>query len=111
MVSVEPSQDLNLLLYVFRYIVILDHVFYQSFLIINELHFSYLEDKCVQLHSEVIQKVLETKDEHCRAVKMSESFIYPIDVKYPFTMNAEDIKCYSLTEIARAKVKGQEKCS
>ena len=39
---------------------------------------------------------------------MSKSFIYPIDVQYPHTMNVEDIKCYSLTEIARAKVNGQE---
>ena len=39
---------------------------------------------------------------------MSESFIYPIDVKYPYTMHVEDIKCYSLTEIERTKVKGQE---
>ena len=66
------------------------------------------EAECVQLRSEVVQKVLEAKDEHCRAVEMSESLIHPTDVKYPFTMNAEDIKCYSLTEIARAKVKGQE---
>ena len=30
-----------------------------------------METKCVQLRSEVIQKVLEAKDEHCKAVKMS----------------------------------------
>ena len=27
--------------------------------------------KCAQLHSEIIQKVLEARDEHCKAVKMS----------------------------------------
>ena len=59
------------------------------------------EAECVQLRSEVIQKVLEVKDEHCKAVKMSESFIHPSDVRYPFTNNVEDVKCYSLTGIAR----------
>ena len=57
------------------------------------------EAKCVQLRSEVIQKVLEAKDEHCKAVRMSESFINPTDVKYPFSN--KDVKFYSLTEIAR----------
>ena len=32
---------------------------------------------------------------------MSESFIHPTNVKYPFTDNTEDVKFYSLTEIAR----------
>ena len=59
------------------------------------------EAKCAQLHSEVIQKVLEAKYEHCKAVKMSESFIHPTDVKYPFTDKMEDVKFYSVTEIAR----------
>ena len=59
------------------------------------------EANCVQLCSEVIQKILEAKDEHCKAVKMSESFIYPTNVKYPFTDNMKDVKFYSLTEIAR----------
>ena len=63
-----------------------------------------METKCVQLRSEVIQKVLEAKDEHCKAVKMSESFIHPTDVKYP---TKEDNKCYSLTAIARATVEGE----
>ena len=36
---------------------------------------------------------------------MSESFIHPSDVKYPFFHNAEDLKCYSLTEVARATIK------
>ena len=53
------------------------------------------EAKCAQLRSEVIQKVLEAKDEHCKAVKMSESFINPTDVKHPFTDNV-DVKFYSL---------------
>ena len=64
-----------------------------------------MKSKCVQLRSEVIQKVLEAKDEHCKAVKMSESFIHPTDVKYPFTK--EDNKCYSLTAIARATDEGE----
>jgi len=63
------------------------------------------EAKCAQLRSEIIQKVLEAKDEHCKAVKMSESFIHPTDIKYPFIDNTEDLKYYSLTEIARATVK------
>ena len=63
------------------------------------------EAECVQLRSEVIQKVLQAKDEHCKAVKMSESFLHPTDVSYPFTDNIEAAKCYSLTEIARVKVK------
>ena len=63
------------------------------------------EAKCAQLRSEIIQKVLQARDEHCKAVRMSESFIHPNDVKYPFIDNAEDFKCYSLTEIARATVK------
>ena len=63
------------------------------------------EAKCAQLHSEVIQKVLEAKDEHCKAVKMSESFIHPTDIKYPFIEHTEDLKYYSLTEIAIATVK------
>ena len=68
------------------------------------------EAKCVQLRSEVIQKVLEAKHEHCKAVKMSESFIHPTDVKYPFTHdNMEDVKFYSVTEIARGIIcKGEE---
>ena len=59
------------------------------------------EAECVQLRSEVIQKILEAKDEHCKAVKMSESFIHPTDVRYPFTDNMDNVKFYSLTEIAR----------
>ena len=60
------------------------------------------ETECVQLCSQVIQKVLEVKDEHCKAVKMSESFTHPTDVNYPFTHdNTENVKCYSLTGIAR----------
>ena len=67
------------------------------------------EAKCAQLRSEVIQKVLEAKDEHCKAVKMSESFINPTDIRYPFTNNMEDVKFYSLTEIGRGIVcKGEE---
>jgi len=63
------------------------------------------EAKCAQLRSEIIQKVLEANDEHCKAVEMSESFIHPSDVKYPFFHNAEDLKSYSLTEVARATIK------
>ena len=61
------------------------------------------EAKCIQLRSEIINKVLEAKHEHCKAVKMSESFIHPDIVKYPFTDNMEDVKLYSysLEEIAR----------
>ena len=67
------------------------------------------EAKCVQLRSEVIQKVLQVKDEHCKAVKMSESFIHPTDVNYPFTQDDfEDVKFYSFTGIARTIIKGEE---
>ena len=63
------------------------------------------EAKCAQLRLEVIQKVLKAKDELCKAVIMSESFIHPTDIKYPFIDNTEDLKYYSLTEIAIATVK------
>ena len=63
------------------------------------------EAKCAQLRSEVIQKVIEARDELCKAVKMSESFIHPTDIKYPFFDKTEDLTFYSLTEIAMATVK------
>ena len=67
------------------------------------------EAKCVELRSEVIQKVLQVKDEHCKAVKMSESFIHPTDVNYPFTQDDfDDVKFYSFTGIARTIIKGEE---
>ena len=59
------------------------------------------------LRSQIIQKVLEAKDEHCKAVKMSESFIHPNDIKYPFIHKAKDLKSYRLNEIARAIVAGE----
>ena len=62
------------------------------------------EAKCAQLRSEVIQKVMEVKDKHCKALEMSEAFIHPTSIKYPFTDYTEDLKCYSLTEVARATV-------
>ena len=61
------------------------------------------ETECVQLRSEVIKKVLEAKDEHCKVVEMSESFIHPTDVNYPFT---DKFKDYSLTGIARVIIEG-----
>ena len=46
------------------------------------MHYPKVEEaKCVQLRSEVIQKILEAKDEHCKAVEMSESFVHPTDIK------------------------------
>ena len=65
------------------------------------------EANCAQLRLQVIQKILEAKDEHCKAVKMSEMFIHPTDVKYPFTDNIEDVKSYSLTEVVRVAVQGK----
>jgi len=62
------------------------------------------EAKCARLRSEITQKVIEAKDEHCKTVKMSESFIHPTDIKYPFIDNTEDLKYYSLSEIARVTV-------
>ena len=62
------------------------------------------EAKCAQLRSEVIQKVIEVKDKHCKALEMSEAFIHPTSIKYPFTDYTKDLKCYSLTEVARATV-------
>ena len=62
------------------------------------------EAECVQLRSEVIQKILEAKDEFCQAVKMSESFIHPDYVKYPFMYKTEDVKYFSLPEIAKVIV-------
>ena len=67
------------------------------------------EAKCAQLRSEIIQKVLEAKDEHCKAVKMSESFIHPNDVKFPSIHdNIEHVKLYSFTEIAKVMVSKEE---
>ena len=66
------------------------------------------EAKCAELRLKVVQKVLEAKDEHCKAVKMSESLIHPTDAKYPFTNNIEDVKFYSLTAIARSTVSEEE---
>ena len=67
------------------------------------------ETKCLQLRSEVIQKVLEAKDEHCKAVEISELVIHPTDVKYPFTDNIEGVfKFYSLNEIAKVIVTRDE---
>ena len=63
------------------------------------------EAKCVQLRSEVIQKVLKTKDDHCNPVSMCESFVHPNDVMYPLPYNFRD---YSLTVIARAIIKGRD---
>jgi len=60
--------------------------------------------KCVQMRSEVIQKVIEAKDEHCKAVEMSESFVHFTNIKYPFISDIENVKYYSLTEIAKAIV-------
>ena len=67
------------------------------------------EAKCTQLRSKVIQKVLEAKDEHCKAVKMSESFVHPTDIKYPFIDNTEGFRNYSLSEIAMAIAMGEAK--
>jgi len=60
------------------------------------------EAKCAQLRSKIIKKVLEVKDEHCKVVEMSESFIHHSDIKFPFFDNTEGPKCYSLTEIVKA---------
>ena len=35
---------------------------------------------------------------------MSESFIHPSNIKYPFFENTQDLKHYSLTEIAKATI-------
>ena len=80
---------------------------YQSVIVMMHCP-THKEAKCVQLRSEVIQKVLQVKDEHCKPVKMSESFIHPTDVNYPFMHYVEDIKFYSFTGIARTIVKGEE---
>ena len=66
------------------------------------------EAECVKLRSEIIQKILEAKAKHCKAVEMFESFLHPTNVKYPFSDNIEDVKFYSLTEIGRVTVKREE---
>jgi len=53
--------------------------------------------------------VLEAKEEHCKAVKMSESFVHPTDIKYPFIDNTEGLRNYSLSEIAMAITIGEAK--
>ena len=59
------------------------------------------EAKCIQLRSEIIQKLVEVKAKHSKAVEMSESFLHPTNVKYPFSDNIEDTKIYTLNAIAR----------
>ena len=61
------------------------------------------EAKCVQLRTEVIQKVLKTKDDHCNPVNMSESFVHPNDVMYPLP---DKFKDYTLNGIAKVIIKG-----
>ena len=65
------------------------------------------KDEFLQLRSKVIKNVLETKDEHCKAAKMFESFIHPTNIS--FTDNMEDVKYQSLTEIAKVFVEKAEK--
>ena len=58
--------------------------------------------KCIQLRSEVIQKVKQAKVSLCEHVKMAEFLIHPFHVIFPFKRNQS---LYSLTDIANAIAK------
>ena len=62
-----------------------------------------VEVKCAQLRSAIIKKVLQTKDELCPAVKMSEAMMHPSCISYPFKAT-KCIVLYSIKEIANAIV-------
>ena len=64
------------------------------------------EFKCIQLRSEVTTKIRKAKDEFCPKVKMSELFIHPSNVKFPFTVTS-DLKEYTIRELASTLATGE----
>ena len=54
--------------------------------------------ECSRLRSSLIQTVLKAKSEFCHAVKVSEAFIHPDFVQYPFS-ESEGCVLYSFNEI------------
>ena len=57
--------------------------------------------KCVELRSTIMQRVLQTKEEFCPALKMIESFIHPTQIHYPVTIPDE---LYLLKDISNAVI-------
>ena len=57
--------------------------------------------KCVELRSTIMQRVLQTKEEFCPALKMIESFIHPTQIHYPVTIPDE---LYLLKDISDAVI-------
>ena len=64
------------------------------------------EFKCIQLRSEVTRKIRKAKDEFCPMVKMTELFIHPSNVKFPFTVTS-DLKEYTIRELASTLATGE----
>ena len=64
------------------------------------------EFKCIQLRSEVTKTVRQAKDEFCPLVEMSESFIHPFSVKFPFP-TPSDKEVYTLQELAATLATGE----
>ena len=64
------------------------------------------EFKCIQLRSEVTRKIRKAKDEFCPAVKVSELFIHPSNVKFPFAVTS-NMKEYTIREVASTLATGE----
>ena len=64
------------------------------------------EFKCIQLRSEVTKNVRKVKEEFCPMVEMSESFIHPFNVKFPFSVTS-DMNVYTIREIAATIATGE----
>ena len=52
------------------------------------------------------RKIRKAKDKFCPMVKMSELFIHPSDVKFPFTVTS-DLKKYTIQELASTLATGE----
>ena len=59
------------------------------------------EMSCVQLRSNIIREVINTKKEFCQPVRLCEYLINPSQLQQPFNPT-DDLKLYSFTEINQA---------
>ena len=62
--------------------------------------------ECVQHRTAVIKSILDTKDEFCPSILMSESLISPSSIQYPYQKESEKA-LYSLKDVAKTLVKGK----
>ena len=62
-----------------------------------------LSFKVLQLHSRIIQKVLETAKQFCPSIKPEEVLISPSDVRYPLT-HPQSKALYSIKSLAKSVV-------